>query len=207
MTYASSISEPPLSSSSLEGFSTASFEQCAKDILKVCRESLRQYGRVIEEYREVEEREWKLATQRKAETYRSLIPTIITVSSAVLNGLCVGVNLFQKPIGDFAGKFPADMLKQFYSEPNKFDYLKFAKFITKNLESCNGICKAGQELIHTHLEGNRVDFDADIQKAKELSDRRQREASERRSESDELLRQWQQINREIAEAIKLVARG
>jgi hypothetical protein len=207
MTYASSISEPSLSSSSLERFSTASFEQCAKEILKVCRESLRQYGRVIEEYREVEEREWKIATHRKADTYRSLIPTIITVSSAVLSGLCIGVNLAQRHIGDLAEKIAPDMLKQFYSEPNKLNYLKFAEFINKNLESGQGICKAGQELFHNHLEARRVDFDADIQKAKDLSERRQREASDRRSESDELLRQWQQINREIAESIKLVARG
>ena len=61
--------------------------------------------------------------------------------------------------------------------------------------------------MNNYENADRTEIDGQIERSKELRDRRTKEANDRRSDSEEFSNLMQQMNREIAEAIRAIARG
>jgi hypothetical protein len=190
-----------------------SFEQCAKQMHRVVRSSLRDYARAIEVFRELEEKSGEEATKAKAQSYRSIAPMIMRIGSALIGALNIGLGICPqaaKHSYDWISKkcpvFPEDLFSRF-SKSGEFDYLEFGNTLSRSLSSGQELFKIGLEIQGNYEQADRTETDARIQKARDLGDRRTKEAQERQSDSDELLRLLQQMNREIADAIRSIARG
>ena len=214
MSGMSSVSGPSWSTSSLNDFSHMNFEECAKSIHKMIRVSLRGYARSIELFRELEDAESEEATRAKAKSFRSVVPMIMRIGSAALSGLNLGLSLCPQAtmhsyewLASKCPIFDANIFDGFIKPGTGLDLAECSKFISKKFSNGEGFFKTALEITGNYEQADRAELDALIQKARELGDRRSREANDRRSESDELLQALQQMNREIAEAIKSVSRS
>lgn len=210
------ISSGPSSTIYSEDFSKTSFEQCAKNIHKIIRSSLRDYARSIEIFRELEDKETELATNAKANSYRSVVPMIMRVGSIALEGLSLGSSLCPSAakntyewLASKCGLFSQNIFKhcKCKDDAQAYNLMKIGSYLSKGFSTADNICKSGHEIFDNYTSASRTELDAQIQKSRELSDRRAKEANERRSESDELLNLLQQMNREIADAIRSIARS
>ncbi len=209
----SGVSISSSTSNALEAFSLMSFEQCAKQIHKVIRTSLRDYARTIELFRELEDAEHEKATHDQAESYRSVIPMVMRIGSAVFGALNIGVGICPQAakhsydwLVDRCPLVPEGLFASFHT-PVGFEYMKLGKFLSEKLAVGDGLCRTGLDIFNTYQQADRAEIEGRLQKTRELSDRRAREANERRAESDELLQLLQQMNREIADAIRAIARA
>ena len=216
MSDMSSISRPSLSFGSHDEFSHMSFEQYAKKIHQVIRSSLRDYARSIEVFRELEDKEAEETSRAKAKSYRNMVPMIMRISSAVIGGLTMGVRIFPRGtkssfdwLSDKCPLISPHLFDDFIDKTKEgnFDFLKFGESLSNSLSVAEGIFKTGLDITGNYELAERTEIDAKSQKAKELGERRTREAQERHSESDELLQLLQQINREIADSIRSIARA
>lgn len=212
MSLINALSSTPINS--LSGFSQMTFEECAKNIHKICRASLRDYARVIEVFREIEDKEADQAHRAKAQSYRSVVPMVMRVGSILFGALNIGFGICPQAakhsydwLSDKCPLFPQNIFNGFIKPGTGFDYMDFEKFLSQKLSVGDGLCRTGLDINSNYEQADRTEIDALIQKTRELGDRRAREAHERRSESDELLQLLQQMNREIADAIRTIARS
>lgn len=197
-----------------EPSSQMSFEQCAKEINILLRASLRDYGRTIEIFRELEDKEQDLLVRQKVQTYRSIVPTIMRIGIVVLNIATIGTNLLPAGVKnsyDWLTKnvpdiFSREHYKSLSDAANNFKYAQLTKLITGSLDAGQRIVQTGLDIHKNSEEAERTDLDARYKKAQELETRRTKEAQERRAQSDELLQLIQQLNRSFAEAIQGLAR-
>lgn len=203
----------PISSCSLGDFVPMKFEECAKQIHRIIRSSLRNYAQAIEVFREIEDKELEEATHAKAQSYRSLIPLITRIGSAALGAVNLGIGIFPHAVkhsydwlSSKCSWFPDKLFDSFLKD-SKFDYVGFANYLTKRVSSLDKMLEAGREIHGNYENATRADLEGQVQKSQALEDRWKREAQERQSKSDELLNLLQQMNREIADAIRAIARA
>ena len=167
-----------LSISTFDDFSRMSFEECAKSIHKIIRISLREYARAIEIFREIENKEMDELTRSKAASFRRIFPMTPSYGSAAFSTLSLFATI-----------------------------LNFEKKNTEIFTFGDSISKAVQNIMNNYENADRTEIDGQIERSKELRDRRTKEANDRRSDSEEFSNLMQQMNREIAEAIRAIARG
>ena len=192
-----------------------SFENAAKEITILMRASLREYARSIEVFRELVDNERQEATKAEARSFRSVTLIVMRLGSAALGLLSIVVGVCPQAakhsyewIADKCGSSPAAFFAGFNNKKTGlFDLVKFGNSFTKGFDTGSKVFDSGHEILGNYEQANRTELEAVIKKAQELGDRRTREAQDRHSESSELLQLLQQMNREIADTKRNIARS
>ena len=157
--------------------------RCVREVYVLMLASLRDGKRTIEVWREIEDRRLDEVTSEKARTYRSLIPQIIRAASMAFGVMGIGSALIPKESS-----------------------LSWITPLGKGMETARDILKQGIELHGGYQSANIVEFDAQIEKFRRITDQMSKESQNRRKESDEVLRLIQDIDGQIAKAIAAIAR-
>jgi hypothetical protein len=186
-------------SSPLDDLEGMSFEQCAKNIHVMIRISLREWGALNDRLREDVEEERKRTTKDLAESYRSMLTTGLRIGTAAIGGLGIGATILPGAARQCMGLFSA--------EAKALNYADITRVATQNISAAQEFCKAGVEIRGSYTQGDRTELEGEAQKARELIDRRAKDAHERQTSSDELLQLLAQMNREITDSMRAMTRG
>ena len=186
--------------------------QCVREVYVLMLSSLRDRARTAEKWRELGDRQLDELTNEKVRALRAVAPQIMRVASIVLGVASIGTGLCPEAVRHsyewLSRKIPAlpTAFMQELFAPGGKGYAGLSELVGGKLGIAQTIAKTGTEIYDASERSTQARVDANIEKAKRLSEQRTKESSDRRNESTEVLRLIQQIDSQTAEAVRGMAR-